>query len=145
MNARSQIKWCQESNFCRDETFLCQDMETDFDQMSLLQKDFPNRVTFLRFEDFSTLPKRELLEIIEFLGLPSTEEMEGYLEKKLDTSGQLLAHNADTSSNSWQSQMHFTTIEKIQKVCQNAMSKWGYKMFNYEDVHPNRAVLPLEI
>ena len=54
-------------------------METDFDQMSLLQKDFPNRVTFLRFEDFSTLPKRELLEISEFLGLPSTEEMENYL------------------------------------------------------------------
>ena len=54
-------------------------METDFDQMSLLQKDFPNRVTFLRFEDFSTLPKRELLEISEFLGLPSTQEMETYL------------------------------------------------------------------
>ena len=65
--------------YCKDETFLCQDMETDFDQMSLLQKDFPNRVTFLRFEDFSTLPKRELLEISEFLGLPSTEEMETYL------------------------------------------------------------------
>lgn len=79
MNARSQVKWCQESTYCKDETFLCQDMETDFDQMSLLQKDFPNRVTFLRFEDFSTLPKRELLEISEFLGLPSTEEMETYL------------------------------------------------------------------
>ena len=79
MNARSQVKWCQESTYCKDETFLCQDMETDFDQMSLLQKDFPDRVTFLRFEDFSTLPKRELLEISEFLGLPSTEEMETYL------------------------------------------------------------------
>jgi hypothetical protein len=79
MNARSQVKWCQESTYCKDETFLCQDMETDFDQMSLLQKYFPNRVTFLRFEDFSTLPKRELLEISEFLGLPSTEEMETYL------------------------------------------------------------------
>ena len=120
-------------------------METDFEQMALLQKDFPRRITFLRFEDFLTLPKRELLEISEFLGLPSTEEMENYLGKKLDSTGQLLAHNFDTSSNAWQSQMHFTTIERIQKNCQNAMSKWGYKVFKYEDVHPNRAVLPLEI
>ena len=66
-------------------------------------------------------------------------------KRKLDSTGQLLAHNSDTSSNAWQSQMHFTTIERIQKNCQNAMSKWGYKIFKYEDVHPNRAVLPLEM
>ena len=108
---------------------FCQDMETDFDQMALLQKDFPKRITFLRFEDFLTLPKRELLEISEFLGLPSTEEMENYVGKKLDSTGQLLAHNFDTSSNAWQSQMHFTTIERIQKIvkllCQNGVTKYS--------------------
>lgn len=145
MYARSQAIWCQESTFCKDESFLCQDMDKDFDKISQLQKDFPNRVSFVRFEDFASLPKRELLNLAEFLDLPSTEEMERYLDKKVSDNGQLLAHNQDTSSNVWQSQMHFTTIERIQTVCQTAMSKWGYKVFNYQDVHPNRAVLPLDI
>lgn len=146
MHARSPFQWCQESTFCKDPSFLCSDMEVDFDQISQLQKDFANRVTFLRFEDFAAVPKRQLLELVEFLNLPQTEEMETYLDKKLDLNGQLLEqqNNPETSPNLWQTQMSFTSIESIQKVCENAMNTWGYKMFTYQDVHPNRAVLPLE-
>ena len=120
-------------------------MEKDFDQLNQLQMNYPQRVNFMRFEDFATNPRRELLEVVEFFNLPATEEMEAYLNKRVGANGQLLAQNADTSSNAWQSEMHFSSIEQIQKTCLNAMSKWGYKLFTYEDVHPNRAVLPIEI
>ena len=56
-----------------------------------------------------------------------------------------MAHSADTSSNVWQSQMPFEKISEVQENCEIAMSNWGYKMFTYEDVHPNRAILPIDI
>ena len=68
MHARLASKWCLESEICRDESFLCRDMSEDFDQISRLQKDFPNRIGFLRYEDFYHLPLRHLLEFSQFLG-----------------------------------------------------------------------------
>ncbi len=144
MYSRSHLKWCQESNFCRDETFLCSDMSEDFDSISLLQKDHgSDRVTFLRFEDFASLPKREFLDLADFLKLPYTEEIENYLESKIDfATGQLASMNEEQSPNAWQTKMHFASIDKIQKSCKDAMNKWGYKALSYQDLQPNRAVLP---
>ena len=70
--------------------------------------------------------------------------MEDFLKKKLDLRGQFLSQEKDISANGWQAQMHYSQIEKIQKNCKIAMEKWGYKTFKYEDVHPNRALLPLD-
>ena len=41
--------------------------------------------------------------------------------------------------------MPFEKINEVQETCEIAMSYWGYKMFTYEDVHPNRAILPIDI
>ena len=41
--------------------------------------------------------------------------------------------------------MPFEKINEVQETCEIAMSSWGYKMFTYEDVHPNRAILPIDI
>lgn len=146
MHSRSGAQWCQESRFCREESFLCEDLERDYEKLSELKTDFPSRVEFLRYEDFAANPRKEILGLAFFLGMTATDDIEAYLDKKLlDSNDKLLTHSADTSSNVWQSQMHFSTIEKIQHQCQTAMTNWGYKLFSYEDVHPNRAVLPLDI
>jgi hypothetical protein len=99
----------------------------------------------LRYEDFAANPRKEILELTEYFGLQFTKEIESYVSKKLDNNGNLLTHSADTSSNSWQSQMPFESISQIQDVCSEPMVNWGYKLFTYEDVHPNRAVLPLDL
>ena len=41
--------------------------------------------------------------------------------------------------------MPFEKINEVQETCELAMSYWGYKMFTYDDVHPNRAILPIDI
>ena len=79
------------------------------------------------------------------VGLKDTTTIEKFLEKKIDTNGQLITHSADTSSNVWQSQMPYEKINQVQEICSEPMSFWGYKIFSYEDVHPNRAVLPIDI
>ena len=41
--------------------------------------------------------------------------------------------------------MPFEKINEVQETCEIAMSHWGYKIFTHEDVHPNRAILPIDI
>ena len=145
MHSRSGYEWCQESKDCREPSILCQHLEQDFETMSQLQADFPNRIMYLRYEDFAAKPKSEILHAINFLGLKHTEAMERMIEKRIDKNGKLIAHSADTSSNVWQSQMAYEKINEVQESCTKAMALWGYKVFEYEDIHPNRAVLPIDI
>ena len=67
------------------------------------------------------------------------------MRKKLDTNGQFMSTDSDISANIWQSHMRFSEVDKIQHSCHEAMAKWGYKIFKYEDVHPSRALLPIDI
>ena len=68
IHSRSGCQWCQESRYCREPSFLCDDLQKDYNSMNNLQSDFPERIMYLRYEDFAASPKREILEAAHFLG-----------------------------------------------------------------------------
>ena len=92
--SRSGYQWCRDSRFCREPSVLCEDLENDFKTMKKMQLDFPDRIMYLRYEDFAANPRREIREAAHFLGYQDEiSAIEKYLDKKVDiNSGKLITH-----------------------------------------------------
>ncbi|XP_022828146.1 carbohydrate sulfotransferase 4-like [Spodoptera litura] len=147
MQSRQHRTFCPTSADCWDPPLLCADMISDYVAAAHIQKQYPDRLMVLRYEELALQPNETAYRILKFLKISAT----GLLDKFLD-----LHTNVDVAGVSstvrvskevpfkWKNTLNFTYVDNIQRACQEAMSLWGYKMAKNETHLKSKNFMPLD-
>ncbi len=90
-----------------------------------LAHEFPGRVHAIRYEDICMDPPQKAQELFDYFGLPMHQSVQDYAQKVVTG-----RKNPIETALHWRKEMSFERILEIQEACTEAMSLWGYKVFN---------------
>ncbi|XP_030377085.1 carbohydrate sulfotransferase 5 [Scaptodrosophila lebanonensis] len=137
MYSRYNQVWCTGDPNCEDPRFLCKDMVDEYKIAEELRQKYPTRFRIIRFEELTTRPLQNSMDLFKFYGLPihiDAEELEK--EKKQTGSLRAMVATEDASLNNnvnlpfqWLDDLNPDQIKLVQNACSEAMRLWGYRQF----------------
>ncbi|CAG9110438.1 hypothetical protein JYU34_010986 [Plutella xylostella] len=130
MQSRQHREWCLPAPDCWSPELMCADMISDYVALTRLQKKFPNRVTVVRYEDFSLNVTSETRRLLSFLGLSMSTALEEFLQTHTNKEGVGVSSTFRVSHEvpfKWRNVLKYEYVSQIQDVCSEAMELWGYR------------------
>ncbi|XP_024943302.1 carbohydrate sulfotransferase 5 isoform X3 [Cephus cinctus] len=131
LQSRKHRDWCPDNPDCADPALVCSDMVSDYNMAVKLFKKYPTRFIVVRYEDLSVDPYRYVQDLFTFYGLDFHSNVKLFLDThtKNDVGGVSSTYrNSKAAPFHWRTDFDFETVEKIQRVCADAMALWGYVM-----------------
>ena len=122
-------------------------LQTAFD----METRFPGTIKLVRYEDLSMFTEDITIDLLDFLGLPFTEEISSYINSHTNKDKSKVVRNKmthklehksspySTSRNStatafaWREKLSFDNIRKIQSACREPMKRLGYAFYENEE------------
>ncbi|XP_076329689.1 carbohydrate sulfotransferase 1-like [Tachypleus tridentatus] len=128
--SRKSRSWCRPTN-CSDITVLCDEIWDDLVSFYRLQKAFPGKFHFLRFEDIALKPFDETKKLLKSLGFQISKSLKKYLEKHMFAKSRKYQSAFSTFRNSssipskWHSSLTISEKKNIKKKCGRVLKKLG--------------------
>ena len=116
-----------------------------------MEKRFPGTVKLVRYEDLSMFTEDVTMDLLDFLGLPFTQELSSYIDSHTNKEKTKVVRNKNThkmerlvnpystarnstaTAFAWRQKLTFDKIRSIQSACKQPMEKLGYKLYNTEE------------
>ncbi|CAL4190173.1 unnamed protein product, partial [Meganyctiphanes norvegica] len=134
---KSRHKWCTGNPPCDDPANLCQDLVDDYNTAIEFRREFPNSFKVVRYEDVSFDVYNKTKELLDFFHLSYDSRMEDFLDTHTkndkDKKASSTFRDSKTAPIHWRSELSWNEVEKIQKVCNKALSLWGYESAKDEE------------
>lgn len=149
MNSRLNTKWfgLKESRFNDykllqdDATDLCNRMIHDYTAGIRLKLKYPDRFSFVMFEDLMENQKLKSEILFDFYGLEMRNYNNSYMTKHVPKEEYIFkSRNSKNYADWWRLQISLGALEVIDKSCINALELIGFKRFHTEDTLRNLSV-----
>lgn len=131
LQSRKHRRWCPTHPDCSDPALVCADMVADYSAAVRLIKKYPRTFKVVRYEDLSVDPYRYAKELYNFYGLDFHVNVKKFLDThtKNDAGGvSSTFRNSKLAPFHWRTDLDFSEVDEIQRVCAAAMRLWGYVM-----------------
>ncbi|CAL4124720.1 unnamed protein product, partial [Meganyctiphanes norvegica] len=134
MQSRKHRKWCPGNPDCDNPAHLCQDLVDDYNTAIDFRREFPQSFKFVRYEDVSFDAYNKTKELFNFFHLSydsrAVKFLDSHTGKPMSSSqGKYsTARDSKTAPIHWRSDLNWDDVDAIQKVCNKALSLWGYEL-----------------
>lgn len=146
LQSRKHRDWCPGRPDCDRAERLCADMVEDAKAVQRLQRRWPSRVKWMRYEDLSVEPYGRTQELLAFLGLPFDAAVEEFLDShtRMDAGGvSSTFRDSKAAPFHWMTDLSWREVQEIQGWCGEAMRRWGYVEAERRSVLKRRGWSPL--
>lgn len=129
LQSRKHREWCPGRADCDRAQRLCGDMVADWHAARRLQKRWPGRVKWMRYEDLSVEPYARTQELLGFYGLPFDVAVEEFLDShtRSDVGGvSSTFRDSKSAPFHWMGDLSWREVQEMQSWCGEAMRLWGY-------------------
>ncbi|XP_042892103.1 carbohydrate sulfotransferase 3-like [Penaeus japonicus] len=132
LSSRVKEDWCTPS--CQNPERMCSLLAEDLREAVLLEKEYPSRFKFIKYDEVCDNPLASLKTVMSFLNLPVTKPQEVILpSRKIGQNDKEIFSRADL----WRRRSSFTQIVKpVQNYCRSSLEKLGLRIFvSEQDLH----------
>jgi len=148
IQSRKHRDWCPGNPDCEDPAKLCGDLVSDYHSAKRLIKQFPDRYSVARYEDFSMDPYNNSVSLFKFFGYTMHTRVKEFLDThtKVNKGGvSSTFRDSKTAPFKWRERLTKEEVFTIQESCKEAMDLWGYRLLGEEDdLSELQAVIDLE-
>ncbi|XP_066522680.1 carbohydrate sulfotransferase 3-like [Hoplias malabaricus] len=107
------------------------------------------RYMLVRYEDIARFPMRKAAEMYQFTGIPFTSKVKDWILKNTHASSEVSGvystqKNSSQQIEKWRVTMPFKLAQVVQKVCGPAMTLFGYKFVENEEILSDLSVSLIE-
>ncbi|XP_066522261.1 carbohydrate sulfotransferase 3-like [Hoplias malabaricus] len=107
------------------------------------------RYMLVRYEDFALFPMQKAAEMYQFTGIPFTSEVKNWILKNTHASSKVnviysTKKNSSQQMDMWRVTFPFKLAQVVQKVCGSAMTMFGYKFVESEEMLRNLSISLIE-
>jgi hypothetical protein len=118
-------------NITKEAFLLCQRMSYDISIIYNIEKQFPERILKMKFEDLVLDPEESANSFYRFIDREIPKEVTSYLAKSMTSSVQggafsTFRKNGTDSVFKWLRQLQTEEIRSINKVCLDVLEQYGY-------------------
>jgi len=152
-NSRSSgtiSKWCIRDE-CANPAVGCEQLLDNVNVAFDLERRFPGTVKLVRYEDLSMFTEDTTMDLLDFIGLPFTQEISSYIDSHTNSDKVKIvrnkkthklehksnpygtARNSTATAFAWREKLSFENIRKIQSACEEPMRKLGYTLYQKEE------------
>lgn len=134
----SSIKRLKFKGFSPSINILANAWKQSVNQCFYMLKKTPDKIHLVRYEDLINYPKKELLNICDFLNIPFDDNMldyhnikQNYSEDFIEKYQKKLLYPPDKNNlNKWRKELTDKEVRKIEYQCKNYMKKFNYEQSN---------------